>query len=133
MVSAMREIKFRAWDIERRKYLPPETDFITWPKPSNWRDFYEVEQFTGLKDNNGNDIYEGDICRVLYTDWVSKPFDDIRTLDQYLYDIAYTMKVEFVHSCFEFVINDDKWSMYVGEHGRIIVIGNIHENPGLLK
>jgi uncharacterized phage protein (TIGR01671 family) len=71
----MREIKFRAWDKRRGVILkvgaidfddtrvdpypiPSEKPGETWPL-----DFTEVElmQYTGLKDKNGKEIYEGDI------------------------------------------------------------------------
>jgi len=48
----MREIKFRAWDKERK--------FMKYPKlwdntmPSNWDVFYVLMQFTGLHDKNNN-------------------------------------------------------------------------------
>lgn len=63
----MREIKFRAWDKrEKRMCAPYDGDFIRWHAPSNWKDCYELMQFTGLQDKNGKDIYEGDIisCRM---------------------------------------------------------------------
>lgn len=57
----MREIKFRAWDKERK--------FMKYPKlwdntmPSNWDVFYVLMQFTGLHDKNGKEGYHKDIAR----------------------------------------------------------------------
>ncbi len=51
----MREIKFRAWD--GKKYNYPELWDNT--MPSNWKQHYVLEQYTGLKDKNGVGIYEG--------------------------------------------------------------------------
>lgn len=53
----MREIKFRAWDKSTKKYRYPKLWDNT--MPSNWEQHYELEQFTGLKDKNGKEIYEG--------------------------------------------------------------------------
>lgn len=61
----MREIRFRAWDGEQ--FVSP--DYIDREGVAHWKansipTYSEVvEQFTGLKDWKGNDIYEGDIVQ----------------------------------------------------------------------
>lgn len=57
----MREIKFRIWDINARKWLK---SFNT-----NLLDIHEfnlakIMQYTGLKDKNNKEIYEGDIFHI---------------------------------------------------------------------
>ena len=61
----MREIKFRAWDKILNQFLPNVQNHINdkdWAFGNMLRnpERFVVEQFTGLKDKNGKEIYEGD-------------------------------------------------------------------------
>ena len=78
-----------------------------------------IEQCTGLKDKNGKLIYEGDILG--YKDYADKRV--VVWDNKYM---AYRVHDEDNVDC------GSVYQEYIGEFG-IEVIGNIHENPELLK
>lgn len=130
----MRDIKFRAWDESTKIMHYPASDMM-WDVAHIIKSFEPIMQYTGLKDKNGKEIYEGDVVRILYTDWASKAESDSRTLEQYLIDIAHVMIVIWSHNGFYVSnkINGYADSIEPGTHGYIEIIGNIYSNPELLN
>lgn len=112
-----REIKFRAWD--GGKYIIPKfigRDGIAyWSENSITEGSNIIEQFTGLHDKNGKEIYEGDELQMDYEDG----------------DVGFLGVVNFSDDVLGWGIGDnDNLSDY--RNCLIEVIGNIRENPGLL-
>jgi len=91
-----------------------------------------VGQFTGLLDSKGREIYEGDIIRILYTDWISKSESDSRTLEQYMKDISKIGVVKYF--CPDYGLDFDGYTDHIfeGKHGQKEIIGNIYESKHLL-
>ena len=130
------EIKFRAWDKERNLMKYPKLWDNT--MPSNWDLHYNLMQYTGLKDKNGNgnDIFEGDIFEAIYKDcpdWFTILGKETTTITvkavvvfkfgKFVIEMMHPQHKELVYSdLFEFLKNEQK-----------VVIGNIYENPELLK
>ncbi|CRH17730.1 YopX family protein [Carnobacterium maltaromaticum] len=127
----MREIKFRAWNIESKVML--DHDFITetiiqdgeivrdFSDVLNGKDTFILMQYTGLKDKNGVEIYEGDVLEIV----CNFPFRKETILDV----------VEFDESLFMYSCSD--WALYElnNNEGKqyFKIIGNIHDNPELLE
>ena len=146
-----REIKFRAWDAERKtmhyqdkakwmlscRGVNPGNEFELHGAQSI-NNFFIPEmgalmQFTGIKDKNGREIYESDIVRILYTDWPSNPAPNNEGLDEYKESISQYGEVVFSNTFgnaeYELCNQDWRGSISPGRHGEIEVIGNIYENP----
>ena len=121
-----REIEFRA--IKHNEKTPRRIVGINWMDKTAIFDIsgsYEthkyklLEQFTGLYDKNGEEIYEGDI--VLY--------DDYHRIK---------MPVEFINGSFKTVskdgdLNGEAWDFNLRYMKEYEIIGNIHMNADLLK
>ena len=159
----MRTIKFRAQDFASNKWLYGDLrhhkdDVCIFEQGGlNGKQVKRdtVGQFTGLRDINGNDVYEGDILRVKeYKNlcWdLSKSKEErdemMRTfaLDDLKgeLDKEYVSAVEFEEGTYCLSSNGDYNDMYLSclfgpMNGSLPifdfeVIGNIYDNPDLLK
>ena len=156
----MREIKFRAWDKKYEvmrpvieyfrpyKYIPVTTeagyqsirsevgDEVFWGfgTPEAGEEGYIIMQYTGLKDANGKEIYEGDI--ILFRDIKHK----VVFIDQHNND-RYTLNPTMLFFGLELEPSkqdrEDKL-LYVqtfewDDQEYYKVIGNIYENPELFE
>lgn len=92
-----------------------------------------VGQYTGLKDKDGKEIYEGDVCEEEKT-WVNK--GKYFQMDDAFENYKIRGKCEFVGSSFvaRYESLDRKGRIIFQTFGlkNSIIIGNIHENPELL-
>ena len=130
----MREIKFRAWHRKRRNMTSPMTlGFLAHEDIEMLRGYtteYDWMQYTGLHDKNGKEIYEGDIVRFFFC--ADHPLATSPEEDS---DITEMIdEVKFMDGGFFFWCEDVRnGAMLWRFNERCEVIGNIYENPELLK
>lgn len=119
----MREIKFRLWSMNTM--CDPE-EVAGWRHSYLFRLFkeYTLLQYTGLKDKNGKEIYEGDIIRFTYWEHLMPPSPNV-FIGEVIFELgAFKIKRNnIVHDFFS----------RTGTTLVFTVLGNIYENPELLE
>jgi len=113
--KGIREIKFRCWHLLGKDFKEPAMlydikpgDCLVWL--SQGQRIESVMQFTGLKDKNGKEIWEGDILRS--------------------HGLTFPIHVDCFHG-YRFIWGQDQICLAFAQTGE--VIGNIYENPELLS
>jgi len=119
----MREIKFRAWDSVDDEMMSNQELNFNEMSPIQQGEYFSYMQYTGLEDEDRNEVYEGDIVSISFLDsefygkakvvfknysWAYEWIDDKEAQTQPFYEVP---KDEFV----------------------IKIIGNIYKNKELLK
>jgi len=120
----MREIKFRAWDLAIKRL--GLVDCLVWGESGQitanivyvdeqvTTTYPELMQFTNLIDKNGKEIYEGDIIK--------------RSLIDFNYSKSFVVAWDSRNACFRL---ENGPALFHDDNDEII--GNIYENPELLK
>jgi len=113
------QIKFRAWD--GKKIYSEDLIISNGDVYENWRDFEDgiitsdtVMLYTGLKDSNGKEIYEGDIISN------GREMAEVK-----FYEGCFMAQIEegYAEAVFDYCIPFDD----------SCVVGNIYENPKLME
>lgn len=143
-----REIKFRAWHQNEMIYCDKAVYFVEFDGTlwkNNGKEYDNLisidkavlMQYTGLKDKNGTEIYEGDIVfnsnrtlvtlkedkRLYLVKWQNGEYDEE---DKWL-----CKKPAFIFD--KIITNGIKYMELIFNQNQIEVVGNIYQNPELLN
>lgn len=143
----MREMKFRVWNTLLKEYVPEDIVYLSpdgsllfgsimmndaiYIKP-NFQKYKDVilegenivEQYTGLKDKNGTEIYQGDTCS-----FTSKTGKHVGVVER-SGDLA-SFGLRMIKNNFLYTFSElDTMGI---DLDTLEVVGNIHENPELLE
>ena len=118
-----REIKFRVWDKMASDMIINSTRTISMTMGFDYGNpFFELLQYTGLKDKNGIEIYESDIVKVVDYGIAKIIFIQGSFMCEWLDDEAYSEPMANII-----------WNDHTKHENMFEVIGNIYENKELLN
>lgn len=122
----MREIKFRAWHKPTGIMLPDVPTGVVYLTGQFHYSECQYMQFTGLKDKNGKEIYEGDILKLVkHKEYKQPPAGLLCTVTWNEDTISFSGLKDNKRDG-EYILN----KYLAMKHWE--VMGNIYENPDLL-
>lgn len=136
----MHSLKFRCWQDYRNEPksglglgfmifdINNENDLIMM---ANESPFMAIDQFTGLVDRNGIELYENDILQHYDSD-VDRSEDGIVRWSYIPTNFKYKIDPEFEQNC-GCCIDIYGWHLDADDIKKDIIIGNIHQNPEILN
>ena len=145
----MRNIKFRFYDKENKTmnycdledlceddyWFDSETEVWTALHDSNnEQEKFVAMQYTGLKDENGKEVYEGDIIEFSY-DIFTGNFDTKvgKGIVEFIFGAFYIKPYEIEGEKIKDIENEEWFLLYSVNEDDLEVIGNIYNNPELLE
>ena len=112
----MRQFRFRVWNPDEERMMYFMMSNIWFPDRYLIQYKIDVQQFTGLHDRTGKEIYEGDLLQFAYKD------DGVKFVGEVQYSEKFACFVVIIEKAFE-TFND------LADYTKSFeIVGNIFEN-----